>query len=119
MGEAQDERKKMVPQLTRISAYGARGNEDSWVFSSSAASIGTVCWLPSFNISFCDNGGMPVTGSSFAFSWPMVHEGVTRRSEEAFSELTRSGMSPAVCMLIVEMKVVDLLLVIQRQWVRR
>jgi hypothetical protein len=43
---------------------------------------------------------MPVTGSSFAFSWPIVHDGVIRRSEDEFSEVIWRGMSPAVCMLI-------------------
>ncbi len=43
---------------------------------------------------------MPVTGSSFALSWPMVHDGVMRRSEEEFSEVTWRGISPAVCMFM-------------------
>ena len=43
---------------------------------------------------------MPVTGSSFAFSWPIVHDGVIRRSEDEFSEVIWRGMSPAVCMLL-------------------
>ena len=74
-------------KLTWISAYEANGKLPSWVFSSSAASRGIDFWLPSFNVSLCDNGGMPVTGSSFAFSCPMVHEGVIRRSDEEFSEV--------------------------------
>jgi hypothetical protein len=45
---------------------------------------------------------MPVTGSSFAFSCPIVHEGVMRRSEDEFSEVIRRGISPAVCMLILD-----------------
>jgi hypothetical protein len=43
---------------------------------------------------------MPVTGSSFAFSWPIVHDGVIRRSEDEFSEVIWRGMSPAVCMFV-------------------
>jgi hypothetical protein len=62
--------------------------------------MGTDWWLPSRKVSFCDRGGMPVTGSSFAFSWPIVHDGVIRRSEDEFSEVIWRGMSPAVCMLI-------------------
>jgi hypothetical protein len=62
--------------------------------------MGTDWWLPSRKVSFCDRGGMPVTGSSFAFSWPIVHDGVTRRSEDEFSEVIWRGRSPAVCMLI-------------------
>lgn len=42
-----------------------------------------------------------MTGSSFAFSCPMVHDGEMRRSDEEFSDVTRSGMSPAVCRLMV------------------
>lgn len=52
-------------------------------------------------MSFCERGGMPVTGSNFAFSCPMVHEGVMRRSEEEFSEVTSNGMSPAACILML------------------
>jgi hypothetical protein len=32
----------------------------------------------------------------------MVHDGVMRRSEDEFSEVTRRGISPAVCMFIIE-----------------
>lgn len=32
----------------------------------------------------------------------MVHDGVMRRSEEEFSEVTRRGMSPAVCIFILQ-----------------
>ena len=44
---------------------------------------------------------MPVMGSSLAFNWPMVHDGVIRRSEEEFSDVIWRGMSPAVCMLML------------------
>jgi hypothetical protein len=54
---------------------------------------------------------MPVMGSSFAFNWPMVHDGVIRRSEEELSDVIWRGMSPAACMLmlIVEACDVDLI----------
>jgi len=42
-----------------------------------------------------------VTGSSLAFNWPMVHDGVIRRSEEEFSDVIWRGMSPAACMLML------------------
>ena len=42
---------------------------------------------------------MPVTASSFDFSWPMLQEGVIRRSEEELSEVTRRGISAAVCIV--------------------
>lgn len=41
----------------------------------------------------------------------MVHEGVMRRSEEEFSEVTKRGISPAVCMLILDSRVSDRLTV--------
>jgi len=44
---------------------------------------------------------MPVTGSSFALSWLMVHEGVIRRSDEEFSDVIKRGISPIVCILIL------------------
>jgi hypothetical protein len=44
----------------------------------------------------CDEGGTPVIGSSFVFSWPIVHEGVIRRSDEALSDMTMRGMSAMV-----------------------
>jgi len=46
---------------------------------------------------------MPVTGSSFALSWPMVHDGEIRRSEEEFSDVIWSGISPAVWRLILDL----------------
>lgn len=46
---------------------------------------------------------MPVTGSSFALSWLMVHEGVMRRSDEAFSDIIKRGTSPIVCIPILWM----------------
>ena len=54
---------------------------------------------------------MPVTGSSLAFNWPMVHDGVIRRSEEELSDVIWRGMSPAACIvvLIVETRDVDLI----------
>lgn len=39
---------------------------------------------------------MPVTVSSFALSWLMVHDGVTRRSTAALSEMTCRGTSAMV-----------------------
>jgi hypothetical protein len=39
----------------------------------------------------------------------MVHEGVIRRSEDEFSEVTKRGISPAVCMFILESRVSDIL----------
>jgi hypothetical protein len=53
-----------------------------------------------FKVSVCDSGGIPVTSSSFDFSWRMLHEGVIRRSEPAFSDVIWMGMSPAVCRLM-------------------
>lgn len=47
-------------------------------------------------LSFCDDGGMPVMGSSLVLSWVMVHDGVMRRSEAAFSDITWSGMSAMI-----------------------
>lgn len=44
-------------------------------------------------LSFCAEGGTPVMGSSFALSVVMDHDGVMRRSEAEFSEITRSGTS--------------------------
>lgn len=44
---------------------------------------------------------MPVTGSSLAFSWVMVQDGVMRRSAEADSERICRGMSCAVWSVIV------------------
>jgi hypothetical protein len=57
-------------------------------------------WLPIRSVSFCDNGGIPVTGSSFALSCPIVHEGVILRSEDELSEVIDMEMSPAVWRLI-------------------
>lgn len=62
--------------------------------------MATGLWLPIRSVSFWERGGMPVTGSSFALSCPMVHEGVIRRSEWEFSEVMDIGMSPAVWKLI-------------------
>lgn len=56
------------------------------------------CWLTR-SVIFCDDGGIPVTASSFDFSWPMVQEGVIRRSDEELSEVMRRGISPAVCIV--------------------
>lgn len=55
--------------------------------------------------SLCTLGGMPVTGSSLAFSWPMLQDGEIRRSAKrsggAFVEwpgtVIMRGMSGAVC----------------------
>lgn len=43
--------------------------------------------------SLWNDGGIPVMGSSFDLSWLMVHEGVIRRSDEAFSDTTINGTS--------------------------
>lgn len=40
-----------------------------------------------------EEGGMPVIGSSLTLSSDMVHEGVIRRSEDEFSEITCKGTS--------------------------
>lgn len=40
-----------------------------------------------------------MTASSFDLSWPMVQEGVIRRSDEELSEVMRRGISPAVCIV--------------------
>jgi len=37
-----------------------------------------------------------VIGSSLLFSWLMDHDGVMRRSDEEFSEVTRSGTSAMI-----------------------
>lgn len=47
-------------------------------------------------MSFWDDGGIPVIGSSFVFKWAIVHEGVMRRSEEEAVEMTKRGMSRLV-----------------------
>jgi hypothetical protein len=52
------------------------------------------------NVSCCDDGGIPVIGSNLDFRVAMVHEGVIRRSEEAFSDVTRTGISAPVARLI-------------------
>lgn len=41
-----------------------------------------------------------MTGSSLLFKNAMVHDGVTRRSADALSEVTLMGMSAAVTRLI-------------------
>lgn len=53
-------------------------------------------------MSFCAEGGIPVTGSSFPLSCSIVHDGVIRRSEfgPEFSEEILRGMSPAVWRLM-------------------
>lgn len=43
-----------------------------------------------------DEGGIPVMGSSLDLSWLMVHDGVIRRSDEEFSEMTCRGTSAMV-----------------------
>lgn len=42
---------------------------------------------------------MPVIGSSFPFSCAIDHDGDMRRSDCAFSDMTRSGRSAAVDMI--------------------
>lgn len=44
-----------------------------------------------------------MTGSSFALSCPIVHEGVMRRSDDEFSEVIWRGRSPAVWRDIFEL----------------
>ena len=44
---------------------------------------------------------MPVTSTSLSLSCLIVHDGEMRRSDPEFSEVTRMGMSPAVCMLMI------------------
>ena len=41
---------------------------------------------------------MPVIGSSLAFSWLMVQDGVMRRSEEEAVDLIKRGISRVVAM---------------------
>ena len=45
----------------------------------------------------------------------MVHEGVMRRSDDEFAEVTKRGMSPAVCMLMFAKR--DVKLVAERRFV--
>ena len=40
------------------------------------------CWSASRSVSFCDEGAMPVTGSSLVLRCAIVQDGVMRRSEE-------------------------------------
>ena len=47
-------------------------------------------------VSFCDDGAMPVTGSSFVLRCAMDQDGVMRRSEEESVDTIRMGMSRAV-----------------------
>jgi len=48
--------------------------------------------------SFWQEGGMPVIGSSLALSCVMVHDGVIRRSEDAFSDTTIKGTSAMIAL---------------------
>lgn len=53
-------------------------------------------WFGRRNVSLCEDGGIPVTGSSLIFSCAIVHEGVMRLSDEDAGEVTSSGMSLVV-----------------------
>ena len=44
-------------------------------------------------LSFWAKGGMPVMGSSFVLRVLIDHDGVMRRSDDEFSEITRKGTS--------------------------
>ena len=46
-------------------------------------------------LSFCVEDGMPVMGSRRDLKCAMVHDGFTRRSDCAFEDLMRRGMSAA------------------------
>lgn len=84
---------KILQQLTCNSAYGTKGKFDRWVSSSLAASMEIVPDATPLRVSVCHDGGMPVTVSSLDLSWVMVQDGVMRRSDCAYSEITRSGTS--------------------------
>jgi hypothetical protein len=45
---------------------------------------------------------MPVIGSSLVLNCAMLHAGVTRLSDEEFSDVMRRGMSWAVCIAIFD-----------------
>lgn len=61
--------------------------------SSSAGSMGILSSEVVLRKSFCDDGGMPVMVSIFFLSWLTVQDGVIRRSEAVFSDMTRRGTS--------------------------
>ena len=66
------------------------------LLSSSAASTGMLCLDEVLRTIRCDPGGTPVTGSNLALSVEMDHDGVIRRSDEEFSEMTCNGTSAMV-----------------------
>ena len=93
------ERKKeeKVEADTFNSAYATNGHLPISTVSSSSASMGVSCSRSgSRRVSLCDEGAMPVTGSSLLFRCAIVQDGVMRRSEEESVEVTRIGMSRAV-----------------------
>ena len=55
--------------------------------------MGMASLLAVFREMRWEEGGMPVIGSSLVLSWLMDHDGVMRRSDAVFSEMTCSGMS--------------------------
>lgn len=59
-----------------------------------------LSWAEGLRDSFWEEGGMPVTVSSFALRVLMDHEGVMRRSDEVLSETTRKGTSAIVCVVV-------------------
>lgn len=52
-----------------------------------------LSWPETFREILCDDGGIPVTGSSLVLSLLIDHDGVIRRSDEVVSDTTRSGTS--------------------------
>lgn len=52
-----------------------------------------VSFVKVLRVMRCEEGGMPVMGSILVFSWAMDHEGVMRRSEEEYSDVTYIGTS--------------------------
>ena len=53
-------------------------------------------------MSICEEGGIPVTGSSLALSCARVHDGVILRSAEALEDVISKGISRAVFSAMVD-----------------
>jgi hypothetical protein len=81
--------------LTKISAYAWRGKFDSWVLSSSVASMATATREPKRRLSCWADAGMPVMGSRRALRWATDQDGLILRSEPESADLMSRGMSGA------------------------
>ena len=54
-----------------------------------------------FRLSLWQLAGIPVIGSRRLFKCAMVHDGDTRRSEDAFSDVMSKGTSAAVLAMVI------------------